>query len=192
MSFARPRIMSEKQIVFAILIIFFIFYFQMLEPFLVSSSAFEKVFHHQFWSELRRDECKKFDDPSFANPSSEMIKNDRLLRKLQTTDGVMFLGRFFSQLSFLLSSSDCNIEKLDVFKNGLEKLMPDINMDVLATKPELRFTPIAMLNIMIQITRFMRVSYIYFTCPFHQPVFQIEAIFLQIMSPPSSPPSKKK
>ena len=88
-----------------------------------------------------------------------MIKNDRLLRKLQTTDGVMFLGRFFSQLSFLLSSSDCNIEKLDIFKSGLEKLMPDINMDVLATKPELRFTPIAMLNIMVQITRFMRVSY---------------------------------
>ena len=93
----------------------------MVEPFLAQPGAFQRVLYQKFWSELRRVDDQSHDNPAFLDPTDETIAKDRLIRKTQVTDGIMILGRLFSHLSLLLCSSDCNIEKLSAFKQGMKK-----------------------------------------------------------------------
>ena len=133
-------------------------FFQMVEPFLAQPEVFQRVLYQKFWKELRKVDDQQYDDPAFSDPSDEVIAKDRLLRKTQVTDGIKILGRLFSHLSLFLCSSDCNVEKLTAFKQGLKKLILNCSMSFHQMKGGITFTPIAMLNILIHTVRFMRVS----------------------------------
>ena len=137
----------------------------MVEPFLVQPDVFQHVLHQKFWKDLRKVEDQPYDDPEMLDPTSVMIANDRLLRKTQVTDGIKILGRLFSHLSLFLCSSDCNVEKLTAFKQGLKKLILSCSMSFHQMKGGITFTPVAMLNILIHTVRFMRVSDFQFITP---------------------------
>jgi hypothetical protein len=113
---------------------------------------------------LRKNDEQSFDDPFFQSPSSEQIAEDRLVRKAQLTDGVVQLGRLFSQLSLLLCSTDCNDDKLADFRCGLKKIIKTDSMTFHLTKPGIGFTSVMMMSILIHIARFMKVGllFIYF------------------------------
>ena len=93
----------------------------MVESFLSQPAAFQRVIRRKFSKDLRKNNDQLFDDPSFQSPSDEQIAKDRLIRKIQVTDGVIQLGRLFSQLSLLLCSTDFNDDKLANFRCGLKK-----------------------------------------------------------------------
>ena len=132
----------------------------MVDPFLDSASSLQRVLHRKFWKDLRLVKDQQFNDPLFIQPSDETIAKDRLLRKMQVTDGLKVLTRLFSQLSILLCSGDCEPEKLATFKGGLKTVLAmNASMNFHSTKSDISFTPIAMLNITIHLVRFMRVSY---------------------------------
>ena len=130
----------------------------MIEPFLAQPGVFQRVLYQKFWSDLRRVDDQSHENPSFLEPSEEVIAKDRLLRKTQVTDGIKILGRLFAHLSLLLCSSDCNSEKLSAFKQGMKKLLLSCSMTFNQMKSDISFTPIAMLSILIHTVRFMRVS----------------------------------
>ena len=95
-----------------------------------------------------------------------MIRDDRLLRKLQVTDGLKLLNRLLSLLYTLFCTSEKINERLIAFKGGMKKILKDYlaSMDFHKTKDDVAFTPIAMLNVTIHLVRYMRVSSsIYFT-----------------------------
>ena len=89
-----------------------------------------------------------------------MIKSDRLIRKLQVTDGLKLLNRLFSLLSTLFCTSEKIDERLIAFKGGMKKIIKDYlaSMDFHKTKDDVAFTPVAMLNVTIHLVRYMRVS----------------------------------
>ena len=90
-----------------------------------------------------------------------MIRDDRLLRKLQVTDGLKLLNRLFCLLSILFCTSEKIDERLIALKGGMKKILKDYlaSMDFQRTKEGVSFTPVAMFNVTIHLVRYMRVSF---------------------------------
>jgi hypothetical protein len=131
----------------------------MMEPFLVPNSSMKRLLHRKFWRELRVVNDQPFNDPSFLDPSQDVIAKDRAVRKMQVTDGLSVINRLFAQFSTLLCSQSCEPDKLVIFKRGLRKILAmTASVSFHRMKDGIDFTPIAMLNISIHIIRFMRVS----------------------------------
>ena len=130
----------------------------MVESFLSQPAAFQRVIRRKFLKDLRKNNDQLFDDPSFQSPSDEQIAKDRLIRKIQVTDGVIQLGRLFSQLFLLLCSTDFNDDKLANFRCGLKKTIKTDSMTFHLTKSGIGFTSVMMLSILTHIARFLKVG----------------------------------
>ena len=130
----------------------------MVESFLSQPAAFQRVIRRKFLKDLRKNNDQLFDDPSFQSPSDEQIAKDRLIRKIQVTDGVIQLGRLFSQLFLLLCSTDFNDAKLANFRCGLKKTIKTDSMTFHLTKSGIGFTSVMMLSILTHIARFLKVG----------------------------------